>query len=182
MEELVLHSDSWPTTPVDYVKQKLFRDELIKEWRRIEPMKGWPPGPWDFEPDEMRWIDEESQYPCLILRYRFGTLNGYVGIPAWHPLWGKRDPAPGLDVHGGITYDRAYTPCAATMQGFWWLGFDTGHYNDYSPGLVIHADDVRQYKTITYVKSEVVKLARQLHAIQSSARNDSILPESPSDI
>jgi hypothetical protein len=28
----------------------------------------WPPGPWDSEPDDLRWRDDSTGLPCLALR------------------------------------------------------------------------------------------------------------------
>ena len=48
----------------------------------------WPAGPWNEEPDEVFWIDEETGYGCLALRRQVTGWCGYVGIPRDHKLFG----------------------------------------------------------------------------------------------
>jgi hypothetical protein len=49
----------------------------------------WGDGPWQNEPDELDWIDERTGLRCHILRHpEMGQLNGYVGVPASHVLYG----------------------------------------------------------------------------------------------
>lgn len=48
----------------------------------------WAPGEWHSEPDKLHWIDNETTYPCLIVRGPAGALNGYVGVPIYHPAYG----------------------------------------------------------------------------------------------
>lgn len=48
----------------------------------------WPRGEWDNEPDKVYWIDNETGLPCLIIRGPVGSLNGYVGVPIYHPAYG----------------------------------------------------------------------------------------------
>lgn len=49
----------------------------------------WGEGEWNQEPDKKEWQDEETSYPCLIVRAPVtGALCGYVGVPESHPLYG----------------------------------------------------------------------------------------------
>lgn len=48
----------------------------------------WEPGEWHSEPDKVHWLDNETGLPCLIIRGSHGALNGYVGIPIYHPAYG----------------------------------------------------------------------------------------------
>lgn len=49
----------------------------------------WDQGEWLNESDKVTWIDPETGYQCIILRsYVTGSLNGYVGIPIYHPAYG----------------------------------------------------------------------------------------------
>ena len=59
---------------------------MTKEWSI--PKKDWPPGPWHDEPDELKWVDPETGYSCLLLRGPSGSWCGFVGIPEGHPLYG----------------------------------------------------------------------------------------------
>lgn len=59
----------------------------LAEW--MFDKSSWGDGPWQNEPDELRWPDEPTSLPCVILRNRhFGTLCGYVGIAPGHALFG----------------------------------------------------------------------------------------------
>ena len=49
----------------------------------------WVKGKWSSEHDVYIWVDEETDYDCLIVRLRLGYLSGYVGINNQHPLYGK---------------------------------------------------------------------------------------------
>ena len=65
--------------------------------------------PWDNEPDDAEWFDEDTKYMCQIRRNVNLSLCGYVGIPKSHPLWGVKydeayDYIQELNVHGGLTY------------------------------------------------------------------------------
>ncbi len=57
------------------------------ELRGIVDKTSWPRGEWDNEPDKVYWYDE-TKLPCLILRSPVGALNGYVGVPIYHPAYG----------------------------------------------------------------------------------------------
>ena len=49
----------------------------------------WGPGLWDDEPDELAWQDARTGLQCKIKRHlEWGQLNGYVGVPPGHPLFG----------------------------------------------------------------------------------------------
>lgn len=75
---------------------------------RIPERRPYGEGPWESEPDRVAWIDDETSYPCLILRQPDGTLAGFVAVGPDHPLWCfERDAIPaglGIKVHAGIDY------------------------------------------------------------------------------
>jgi hypothetical protein len=49
----------------------------------------WPVGPWSSEPDFVEWVDEVTEYRCLIQRVpELGHLCGYVGVREDHMLYG----------------------------------------------------------------------------------------------
>lgn len=49
----------------------------------------WGEGEWQSECDKRQWKDEETGYPCLIVRAPVtGALCGYVGVPEKHLLYG----------------------------------------------------------------------------------------------
>lgn len=50
---------------------------------------GWPPGPWDGEPDKATWVHDETGARCTLRRGPMGHWCGYVGLRGNHPLAGK---------------------------------------------------------------------------------------------
>lgn len=138
--------------------------------------------PWETEPDNAEWVDEDTGYKCRIVRHdHFGHLCGYVGIPNTHPLWSKHysdDEVWNIHAHGGLTHSGEDLDDSA---GTWWFGFDCSHGGDLSPRMLIHTlarelpnlhlynlsrDDV--YRTWEYVEREVRELSRQLKQAQRS--------------
>lgn len=45
--------------------------------------------PWLFEPNEIDFIDEGTNYPCAMRRGPRGAWLGYVGVGVKHPWFGK---------------------------------------------------------------------------------------------
>jgi len=157
----------------------------------------WERGPWDDEPDKIQWRDEGTGLPCLIVRGRMGALCGYVGVAEGHPAFEKGYDDVDVSVHGGLTYadhcadgPEEHSICHIPEPGepdhVWWLGFDCGHFLDYVPRMamldkkfdkkytestgeesLLYPYDPDQYRTVDYVKSEVKRLAEQLHAMDS---------------
>lgn len=60
-----------------------------REWFGVVDKTSWGLGEWMDEPDKVQWADPESSLPCLVLRGPVGSLNGYVGVPREHSLYGK---------------------------------------------------------------------------------------------
>lgn len=63
-----------------------------REWHNTDK-SSWGDGEWLHEPDKKQWTDQDTGYPCLIVRNRVGALCGYVGVPLDHPYFGKTDRA-----------------------------------------------------------------------------------------
>lgn len=153
---------------------------------------GWGDGPWMGEPDWIAWIDEETAYPCMIVRGPLGTLNGYVRVPDDHPCHGLALDVidDDVDTHGGVTFAEGFQPGSqnpdyARMPGVfqgekgWWIGFDTGHWNDVAPvhwqlpalvsvlslGDIPDGSSTGTYRTVAFVRAKCANLARQLHEI-----------------
>ncbi len=145
---------------------------------KFEFEKFYTHGEWEHEPDEPEeWVHAELR--CYISRFR-GHLNGYVGIPEGHPLYGKDydyDAFCELEVHGGVTHsslgDGKWRP-----EGSWWIGFDTCHAWDYQPPVEesvyqVHMDvtgkagpsEHETYRNWAYVKEQTESLAEQLAAM-----------------
>lgn len=149
----------------------------------------WGDGPWQDEPDELGWQDQETGLPCAIIRAPItGSLCGYVGVPPGHPLFGWRydDPLPmALAVHGEITWSGALPNQRDTTHHY--FGFDCAHCDDYMPAMVAKLRQLsliddrflplaattfssfgETYRTIDFVKAECARLAKQLHAYEAS--------------
>jgi hypothetical protein len=130
----------------------------------------WPGGPWQNEPDLFFW-DTRAGYPAAILRTHLGCLNGYVGVPIRdHLMSGEHYDRVEADVHGGLTYADPRLPFFSDIDGFWWFGFDAGHFGDLWPGLdAISAFPMGregEYRTFEYMKEECEKLAAHLKECQ----------------
>ena len=149
-----------------------------------DKLKRWGDGPWVDEPDKVQWQDKATGLPCLARRGQFGGLCGYVGVSPGHPAYGKRYNDVYVDVHGGLTYaakcshgeeDKSicHIPGDGEPDDVWWLGFDCGHYMDFSPGLVpvdhptlglgkLSSFEKLEYRTLDFVQNECRRLAKQL--------------------
>ena len=128
----------------------------------------WARGPWDQEPDEVRWEDSATGLPCLALRNtELGNWCGYVAVPEEHPAFyafEDDDLSIRFDVHGGVTF-AGPNPAGDSQptRGGWWLGFDCGHRGDLTPGKDARRWDPRdEYRDLQYVVSQCAALARQL--------------------
>lgn len=133
---------------------------------------GWPPGPWDGEPD--RWEARHAGFPVLAVRNELGNWCGYVGVPPGHP-WrgGNNDDLDNVRVHGGITYASpcqgaiCHVPAPGEPDDVLWIGFDCAHAYDLVPGMLQfqrggHAGDV--YRSLAYVQEQTRALADQAAA------------------
>lgn len=131
----------------------------------------WPSGEWDNEDDRYEWRDEDTGFPCLIVRNSWGALCGYVGISPDHPFHEKayQDIDWNLDVHGGVTYtDKCaghicHVPAPGESEDVWWIGFDCNHSCDLAPNM----QQMRcggTYRNVEYVREECKSLAQQLQA------------------
>lgn len=149
--------------------------------------EGWGDGPWQTEPDEGL-----AMYPPFICRMwrhpNHGMLNGYVGVPEGHVLFGhsyQEDIFSKIEVHGGLTFAGTVKDDDALI---WWYGFDTHHVWDWAPGFQANMvglrdklrsrgegetwpempDSLRErlyYRTWDYVEAETLNLMVQLSAI-----------------
>lgn len=131
----------------------------------------WGEGPWQNEPDAVRWTDDDTGYTCLILRgpKEIGHLCGYVGVPSGHPAFGKDYDNVDVDVHGGLTYAGHNAP-NQDHDRYYWLGFDCAHAGDLCPAIVAwqhdgYGKDV-VYRNLAYVTAECQSLAKQLKAME----------------
>lgn len=124
-------------------------------------------GPWADEPDQKTW-ELDGLNLAIRRHHSLGSLCGYVGVTADHPLFGNDydDDFPGLRVHGGVTYsddgDGDYLP-----SGWWWVGFDCAHSGDWVPAMDQYPGDT--YKDWDFVQLQVVQLANQIGAMAQEA-------------
>ena len=143
----------------------------------------WSDGLWKAEPDRRQWLDEESGYPCLILRNPIGVLCGYVGVQPSHPAYGKHFHVVDVDlrVHGGVTFacNGSHVPGGVYHEvelgesdDVYWLGFHCGHMGDRCPRVEMQIVAPRAivtvpgtYRDINYVTQECHRLAVQLKAM-----------------
>jgi hypothetical protein len=93
----------------------------------------WGPGPWQDEPDDVRWSDSVTGLRCMLRRNPAGFWCGYCGLPGNHP-WERlqADDIP-VGIHGGISMKGIVQ---GDGDGLTWIGFDCGGPKDLKPGLV----------------------------------------------
>lgn len=112
-------------------------------------------GVWNIEPDILLW--EYNNVNCLIVRNKNSyTLNGYVQTE----LSEETLYVP----HGGFTYIGNLPTLNEEVLSYIdkesrWVGFDTGHCDDYYPAIPFMEG---KYRTIKYVKKEVELLAESI--------------------
>lgn len=166
----------------------------------MKPKTQWPAGPWQSEPDEKRWEDRNTGFPCLAMRGPTGSWCGYVGVREGHPAHGvsyyKNDfdleeVASGkaakqvnvqyqinqIEVHGGLTYSGADEHRG---KEHYWFGFDCCHSGDFSPsygnvqelGTPTGWGGTVEYRDLAYVENECTRLAEQLGAINPNRKPD----------
>jgi hypothetical protein len=130
----------------------------------------WGEGPWHTEPDHVEF--EHVGHPCILHRVEsHAGWCGYVAVPPGHPWHGKGESDIAADVHGGLTYaqgcegDICHVPKPGEPDNVWWVGFDTAHSGDASPGHAEHSfatfSGYETYKTVGYVRDETERLAEQ---------------------
>jgi hypothetical protein len=125
---------------------------IINEIHKKNKFKFVSKGAWNKEPDELHYI--KDFFRCRIARNGGGALCGYIMIEKKEFKFYEKEYTEEcfdtLDIHGGLTYS------SFEEDGNYWLGFDTAHYNDYSP--VYGMGNPFDYKDINFVKEEIDKL------------------------
>lgn len=108
------------------------------------------------------YSDRDPLHPAAVSYWRRLWL-ALLGrdAPRYENEWEIRIDAK-VSVHGGLTWAGALP--TEEPDGFWWFGFDCAHLNDFSPGSVWTPldDSPATYKTVSYVKAEMRRLADQL--------------------
>lgn len=129
--------------------------------------------PWLSEPNELLWTDYATGLKCLIWRNpSLLFLCGYVAVPADHPLHGSNCET--LEAHGGITFTgqvnnkERLSVADGIQDSDYFVGFDTGHFDDYAPYLALYGmQDRGIYRNWAFVKAEVEALAKQIKEYKS---------------
>lgn len=135
-------------------------------------------GPWLEEPNRFEF--EHAGMSCLMVRNMSYVWCGYVAVPPGHPAYEKHYDEVDVEVHGGLTYSDhcqkdgpiCHLPNPGDPDNVWWLGFDTCHWNDYSPGLDsalrMTGNNCERgvYRDMKYVKAECEGLAEQLSSMR----------------
>jgi hypothetical protein len=128
--------------------------------------------PWENEPDFLGDKDDATGYYWFIKRnYISHTLQACVMVPENHPYYDKSYlELPDLDVHGGVTGDwRLENEEGEKFTAF---SFDTAHATDWCPKEwqfwpnPYIPTSPENYRTMEYVKNEVLKLAKQLKELE----------------
>ena len=140
----------------------------------VPDRSGWPPGPWDTEPDVIRWTLVQTRLACVIARNpRYGHLCGYVAVPAGHPMHGRDTEDLHLAAHWELSYagDGTYVvpdDAIADSAGAWWIGFHCYHVGDVAPGdplsVELAAELGGEYRDVEYVGLVCAIVALQVAA------------------
>jgi len=73
----------------------------------------------------------DNSFDWAKYRARAGWGNGYVAVPPGHPWHGSHYADIDVSVHGGLTYSGKAggfnAPSPTGLEGWWVVGFDTGH-------------------------------------------------------
>lgn len=136
----------------------------------------WPSGPWDNEPEDKVEF-EHNGMACMLVRNRSGNWCGYVGLEPSHKYFEKSYDEIDVEVHGGLTYSNkcggaiCHVAKPGKEENIWWVGFDTAHCDDRSPGYDYLFTPILNrtlvYRTKEYVINETCKLADQLCETQT---------------
>src|ERR1700729_2514153 len=67
-------------------------------------------------------------YEWTITTNNFGCRCGYIRVPLGHPWHGVHYGDINAEVHGGLTFSDADTPCGkGSADDGYWVGFDCSH-------------------------------------------------------
>ena len=80
-----------------------------------------------------------------------GYRCGYVIVPVGHPWHGKDWADLDPDVHGGLTFADADSPCGRDgAEDGWWIGFDCAHCGDALDPLLMTDSQKGLAETLNY--------------------------------
>ena len=72
---------------------------------------------------------KHGNYRCIIMRGPC-ALCGYIGVKSDHPAFGKDYSDIDVSCHGGLTFSQEGKDEGNWPSGWWWFGWDYGHYGD----------------------------------------------------
>jgi hypothetical protein len=187
----------WALDVVRWPDESLLEEQDRRRMHFMVPRALWADGPWDEEPDLIRWKQEPSGYDLLMWRNHMGCWCGYVGLPEAHPLHGlnysSQEFLERLETHHGLTFsdtfegatDRLELP--ENLRKLWWLGFDCAHFGDVMPAMDAFTRAFREvtkerirggfghyretYKTVDDVRLMVEDLAQRCAFVATVARS-----------
>lgn len=118
------------------------------------PRLEWGPGPWQDEPDLVRWTTAAGPRGLIWRAPVTGSLCGYAEVTREHPFFSKqwRQLETPIEAHGGLTFAGTFDPESLRTEvgqlggdwlDSWWLGFDCGHCFDMMPALDAVLRDLR---------------------------------------
>lgn len=109
-----------------------------------------------------------KRFGCCMVLTPWGTLNGYVSLPADHPYFRKSydeiEEDDLVEVHGGLTFSAPGGYPSILPDNSWYLGFDTAHAGDVIPAFNFKQEGDHRW-TEEEVVEETNKLAEQLSKI-----------------
>lgn len=89
-----------------------------RRWKEMNTPREWPLKDNTVE----RWV--RDGFDCALTTGFSGNLCGYVKLPPNHAFSGKHYDEIDVQVHGGLTF------ACRDLDGGWWIGFDTAHFED----------------------------------------------------
>lgn len=127
----------------------------------------WGDGPWQNEPDFLRWQDYATGLWCVVRRaLSTGALCGYVALPKGHPFRRMSGLELPVEAHGGVTYSEQ-------MGADFYIGFDCAHYQDLMPylraqlsrtGFTGQVLELGSYRDLEFAIRQCERVAAQVRA------------------
>ena len=154
----------------------------------VVPKEEWEVGEWTNELDYLYF--DFGDYPSLILRSAYGSLNGYIAVPEGHPWFledADRIRGASMEITWASHEDHLH-PLPLGWPIAWWVGFSCSSIRDYMPALAasvrgfgyrssLISNPRQTYKPIPYVRSQIEILtqnadhAMMVHKHQSAGGN-----------
>lgn len=119
---------------------------------------GWPPGPWDGEPDRAAWTDAGTGLACRIERVPgSGHLAGIVALPPGHPLHGKSGSEAAMPVPASKWPANTDLGGHVAGDGSWEVRFEADYIWQGTPTC-----DRGHYCTMDTMRAVVASVARRV--------------------